>query len=376
MKHLFIIIGLLWAAASTAQPKALDIRTINGCRVYSDAKAANVFYFEPFGYKLATDKNGRPVLSLLQMHYSGSAATGNSGSIRYRNILQFKIEADYSANEQLQLVKKTLQTQVTNPVLKPLPIAKFSSVLVYAPAENADSSLKLLTNGYTENGSESSSLNGSYWTERYFSIRLSDADAQLLARALENNSAAISMSYAFYTGFSNEHLSSFTATVNGRLNPRVLQYFDSTKLPARDTAIQTVLVKADAVGISADTSRWPGIIKRIEVDAKLPPSYPLLDVYCYDFNNAVRTDLHAKKVEVKATSVNGSDIITSLWFRESQPDVYAKCIRFAYAVRFDKPFYYRITDYTKDGEMSTGQWQERKTWTDLLDITTTANNHQ
>lgn len=373
MKHLFIFIISLLPCAAMTQPQTTGMRTINGCRVYTDAKAVNVFYYEPFGYKLATDKNGRPVLSLLQMRHSGTVATGNSGSIKQHNILQFKIETDNSVKEQLRAMQSILQSISPNAVLKPLPVAKFESLLVYAPAENADSSLKILTNGYTENGSE---LNSSYWTERNFSIRLSNADAQLIATALQNGNTAISMTYAFYTGFTNQGLSSFTATVNGSLNPQVLGYLDSTMRPAKDTTIQTVLVKADAVPINADTSRWRGIIKKIEIDEKLPPSYPLLDVYCYDFNNEIRADLHSRKVEIRATSVNGSDITASLSFNETQPDVYAKCIRFAYAVRFDKPFYYRVTDYTKDGEMITGQWKERKVWTELLDITSTENKDQ
>ena len=367
-------IAMLFAVMIQAQPKGVDIQTINGCKVYSDAKNDNVFYYDPFGYRLATDRNGKPVLSLLQMRHTGTVATGNSGNIKYRNILQFKIEMDQSANEQLQAVKKILQRTVPNAVLKPLPVARFESLLVYAPANNADSSLKLLTNGHTENGSETSPLNASYWTERNFSIRLSDADAQLIATALENKSTAVSMSYAFYTGFSSEGLSSFSATINGQLSPRVLDHFDSTLVKNDDTTIQTVLVKADAVPINADTGRWPEVIKKIDINEKLPPSYPLLDVYCYDFNNAVRNDLYSKKIEVRATSVNGTDIFTSLSFKETQPDVYAKSIRFAYAVRFDRPFYYRVTDFTKDGEMKTGDWKERREWTEMLDITSTVSD--
>jgi hypothetical protein len=67
--------------------------------------------------------------------------------------------------------------------------------------------------------------------------------------------------------------------------------------------------------------------------------------------------------------VNGSDIITTFSFREGKPDQYARSIRFPYATRFDKPFYYRVTEIDHDGEIVKGEWIEKNNWSDLLDIT-------
>ena len=107
----------------------------------------------------------------------------------------------------------------------------------------------------------------------------------------------------------------------------------------------------------------------MDINEKLPAKYPLFDVYCYDFNNALRADLYAKKIEIKATSLNGAEISTSFSFRASQPERYTRSIRFPYAVRFDKPFYYRVTEITLDGEAHMTPWIEKKEWSELLDIT-------
>jgi hypothetical protein len=364
---------LLLSMSPKAQPVAFGTQVINGCKIYKDAKAAHVFYYLPFDYKLSTNKNGKPSFSLLQMRYTGTQASGDKGSIRFRNILQFKMNVDAAAIQQLAETRTILKRSVPNLLLKPLPVTKFESLLVYSPVNNADSSLKLFTNGYTEGSEETSATTTSYWSERTFSIRLSDEDAQLMEAALKVNGAAISMSYAFFTTFSGANAASVTATVNSRISKKVMDYFSSSVINNTDTLMQNVLVKADAVAISIDTERWPDAVQKIDINEKLPPAYPLFDVYCYDFNNAIRPDLYAKRIEISATSVNGNLIHHSSLFKQSQPELYVRSIRFPYAVRFDKPYKYRTTEINLEGEVTSSGWMERHSWNDIIDITTPQN---
>ncbi len=361
---------LLVSISIKAQPVAFDPLVINGCKLYKDAKAMNVFYYQPFDYKLATNKNGKPAFSLLQMRYTGTQASGDKGSIRFRNILQFKMGIDAAAIQQLAEIKTIIKRSVPNLLLKPLPVTKFESLLVYTPVNNADSSLKFFTNGYTEGSDESSSISNSYWSERTFSIRLSDEDAQLMEAALKLKQAAISMSYAFFTTLSAKNAASFIATINNRVSKKVMAHFDSSLTNNPDTLMQNVLMKADAVAISIDTERWPDALQKIDINEKLPPAYPLFDVYCYDFNNAIRPDLYAKRIEISATSVNGNLIYHSSLFKQSQPDLYVRSIRFPYAVRFDKPYKYRTTEINLEGEAISSEWIEQHSWNDIIDITT------
>ena len=40
-----------------------------------------------------------------------------------------------------------------------------------------------------------------------------------------------------------------------------------------------------------------------------------------------------------------------------------------YAVKFDKPFYYRVTEINNDGEKKMTEWVQKKEWSEILDIT-------
>jgi hypothetical protein len=362
--------GLLFSINdSKAQPVAFGYQVIHSCKIYKDAAAHNVFYYEPSGYKLASGSDGKPTFTLLQMRYTGTQVGGDRGSIKYKNILQFKMVLDDSAVQQLQEVKKELLKSTHQLFLKPMPVTSFQSLLVYTPVNNADSALTFFTNGYTE-GTETANGTSSYWSERTFSIRLSDEDAQLVESALHNDQAAMSLSYAIYTTFSAKEIASFSATVNNRVQQRVRAYFDSALIDTKDSLLRNVLVRADAIPLQIDLQRWPDAIQKIDINEKLPPAYPLFDVYCYDFNNAIRPDLYAKKIEISATSVNGSAILNSSTFKQSQPGLYVQSIRFPFAVRFDKPYKFRTTEITLEGEIKSSDWVERTSWSDIIDITT------
>ncbi|MEO8582837.1 MAG: hypothetical protein ABI415_03510 [Flavitalea sp.] len=352
-----------------SQPLAFGNKLIEGCRVYRDATISGLYYYEPFDYTMQVGDNGQPTFSLLQMRYTGTAVTGLAGHIQYKNILQFKMTIDPEAEKKLYAIKNELQRYSRFAVLKPLPITSFKSVLVYKPVQNEDVSLKLFTEGYSE-GTEQNTLTNSYWTERTFTIRLSDYDAQLIEVALKNKQALLSVAYAFSTNLSAANISSFSATLNNKVNHEVLDYFDSSLINTKDSLLKNVIVKANAVPIEIDTDRWPDVVQKIDINEKLPPSYPLFDVYCYDFNNNLRPDLYAKKIEISATSVNGTEIYNTSLFRQDQPDRYVRSIRFPYAVRFDKPYKYRTIEITTEGDSIISDWSEHTSWSDIIDITT------
>lgn len=148
-----------------------------------------------------------------------------------------------------------------------------------------------------------------------------------------------------------------------------MDFFESEVKNQTDSALKITMVKADVVSLSVNVKDWPSVIQKVDINEKVPARYPLFDVYCYDFNNDLRPDLYVKKVEIKATSVNGSDVISVFSFKQSQPELYAKSIRFPYAVRFDKPFYYRVTEINADGDVAATEWKQKKEWNELLDIT-------
>ena len=94
-----------------------------------------------------------------------------------------------------------------------------------------------------------------------------------------------------------------------------------------------------------------------------------MKVYCYDFANALRPDLFYKKVEIEAQGVGGRAIPLDAKFLFSQPDLYARTIRFPVAVHVDRPFRYRVISAMRDGRTDEGPWLERSSWGGILDIT-------
>lgn len=370
-----IVLAICYFAAnrSAAQPAIALSEKIEGITVYRDSKKPSLYYYMPFDYKLVTDPRGKPDFSLVQMRYTGTRATDDAGTIRYHNLIQFRVAVDPAQNQKLASLKTELKKKVPAVELRPLPVRKFSSILVFAGSRDTlimDDSLRLMK-ASSEEMDENAGANNSYWTDRTITLRLANEDAQIIEAALLNKSSAMSFSYAIYTIFSEKAPGDLEVFGNKNIRKKVQDYFMEEIRNQHDSALKVTLVKADAIYLNPDPAAWEGIIQKFDINEKLPAKYPLFDVYCYDFNNDLRADLFAKKIEIRATSVNGAEINTHFSFRASQPDRYSKSIRFPYAVKFDRPFYYRVTEINVDGEATSTDWMEKTEWSEILDITST-----
>ncbi len=367
-----LVITAVFSVAGNAQPSLLTSFMIGKEIVYKDIKRKNLYYYTPFDYVLVTDAFGKPFLTLTQMRYTGKQSTGDAGTMKFNNLLQFKIAVDGSQQKKVSELKTSLKTINASAELQMLPVRKFFSVLVFAASNTlfaGTDSVSLVKVNLTEATDENSPVNNSYWNERTVSLRLSNIDAELVETALKNNQSAMSFSYAIYTAFAEKTGTDISIAGRGKMRKQVADYFKNEINPAKDTALRITLIKADAIGLGVDINRWPTTIQKVDINERVPARYALFDVYCYDFNNELRPDLDQKKIEIKATSVSGAEITTTCSFKQVQPDVYARTIRFAYAVKFDKPFYYRVTEINNDGEATATEWIERKEWSDILDIT-------
>ena len=178
----------------------------------------------------------------------------------------------------------------------------------------------------------------------------------------------MSFSYTIYSAFSETSPGEIQVVGTGPLQKKIREHFQSEVKNATDSALKITLIRADAINLDEDPEKWP-LIHKVDINEKMPARYPLFDVYCYDFNNELRADLVAKKIEIRATSLNGAEITNRYTFRALQPEVYSRSVRFSYAIRFDRPFYYRVTEITSDGEIVVGEWNMKENWSELLDIT-------
>jgi len=368
----------LFAVNAVAQPVFGSSFILNDQKIFPDKKKKNLYYYLPPGYKMLSETGGKPYFSLVKMRYTGTAATGDAGSVRYSNLLQFRVGIDKDQQKKITDVKAALRRQYPGSELQILPVRKFISLLVFAPAspEPGTDTVSLVTTGVAEASDENAAVSNSYWNERTVSVRLSNIDAQLLESALQTGRSLMSFAYAFYSAFAERPDLRTEVYGNPALRKEVKAKFDRDALTGPDTSLFLTPVKADAFPLTADITQWPSVIQEIDINERMPARYPLFDVYCYDFAQGLRADLWEKKIEIRATAVNGSDIQAGFSFRDDCPDIYARPIRFAYAVRFDRPFFYRVIEITHDGEKNTTDWIQKTTWSDLLDITTTPDKVQ
>ncbi len=357
-----------------AQPSLASVQIIADQKIYRDVKQPNTFYYMPADFRLVTNAAGKPEFSLLQMRYTGTRAAGDENIIKYNNLLQFHVSVDFSSYlKKIAEVRTALQKIYPAVEMKVMPVKKFFSVLVFAgtSASGPSDSGQLVKTSYAEAVDENAPINNSYWNDRIVSIRLNDNDAQIVESALRNHQSIMSFSYAMYTAFSEMDMADVNIYGDKNLTKQVKDFFAEKIKNQKDSTLHIMMMKADAININVDIEKWPVLVQKIDLNERVPARYALFDVYCYDFNNELRPDLYAKKIDIKATSVNGSDVVTSFSFKGNQPDIYAKSIRFQYAVRFDKPFYYRVTEISKEGEVSPTLWKEKKEWSEILDITST-----
>ena len=132
---------------------------------------------------------------------------------------------------------------------------------------------------------------------------------------------------------------------------------------------RTQVARVGATAIRIDAQRWPELFRRVDFNEQAPPGYAVLRLYCYDFKDGLRPELLFKKVDVEATAVGGRTVSLSTKFLRSQPDLYARSLRFELPVLLDRPYRYRVTTAQPDGTLDEGPWTERESWTQILDVT-------
>jgi hypothetical protein len=326
------------AAPAAARPNLDEPRPMGSLMLYPDDRKPGLLYYGPGELAVAREVDGRPDLHFLQMRYTGTAAGGDRGRIVQRSILGFRVTLQPPSVSDLEAARKTMAGPVE---LRPLPIQRLDAVLVYAPVGRPAEEKTVLPAGHFEAGEGGAP--GAFWTSRSYVLGLDAPTAELFGRALAQGQVVLSVSYTFYAEGGEPPKS----------EPRV--------------------VRSGAFAISVDAARWPDFLRRADVNERVPPGYPLLDVHCYDFGEKRRPALYEKQVEVEAESPGGGTVTARARFGRDQPDLYARSVRFGVAVRLDRPYRYRVTEVEEDGTSTVMPWRSRQSWAELLDVTTPAD---
>lgn len=354
--QLFIIIE------SFAQPVLNSKKIIAGQVYYPDEIDSNIFYYPPGRLKIA-EEGGRPDFVLMITRYTGTNLLGDQGKIKFSNILQFKIVMEPKPDSTFQLAKKEMKFK-SNPLFLPIPISYIKSKLIYQDINSGDKEIE----GNFES-TPSPLSNDGYWKERNYTIRLSNEESQLLEHQLTKGITALSFTYEYFSYGSilknkDQQLVNDTKRANSEI--------ENLKSKKSYEPVNEYSLSSNAFNINVNLTKYPELVKKIDINAnRIPADYSAIEVRCYSFNNSLRPDLDARKVDIEATGVaKGSVIKQSAIFSESNKDIVVHFVKFPFAVRTDYKYRYRITDIYKSGRPpASSNWKEAKDWNFVLDIT-------
>ena len=358
-----------------AQPDLGTARHAGSLTVYADDRHSNLYYYGPKELALAQLEAGKPDVHFLQMRYVGNAAAGDRGALVYRSLLSVHVILPTIRAEEIRAASQALSSGTTPVDLRPLPIRRLEAALIYTPvgATGDEAQPETLPPGHFQEaeGSPGISSSDSYWTDRVYTLALDNATAQIFWSALQQGQVVLSLGYAFMAdGVVPQDLQ---VKLKGpkELTTELRRQINEVAGTPPHSISRTSVIQAGAFSVTADAQQWPDLFVRADLNEQVPPGYAVLDVYCYDFQQR-ETDLYEKRVEIDAESINGRRVTLQTSFKWKQPDIYARMLRFPFSVRMDRPYRYRIVTTAKDGNTTSGAWQDRESWTLLLDITTPA----
>lgn len=368
---MLIMVVLAWTKLANAQPDFSKPVRSHGIVMYQDADRPEIHYYLPGDLDIGRTSEGKPEFQLVMMRYTGSAVYGEGEEMRFRNILSMRMVMKNVNADSLRAAKSSLRSRYRSVSVRPLPVNRIEAVLIFTPVGGSDTSTVVARGHLSAEDESGYSSTSSYWNERHFTVHLDNHSASLLSRVLEEEYTAISFAYAFLSkGKSDNAVIDVTGTSRFREAVR-----DMRNVIARDSTdtLMECVVKSDAFSLDIDLSKYPDVIRKIDINDGVPPGYAVLNVRNYDFANRLRDDLYEKLVEVEATGAGGNTVNASVTFRMSDPDITSVNFRFKYAVRPDKPYRYRVIELMKDGREIISEWKEIAMWSALLDVTTRRN---
>src|SRR3982751_1210192 len=121
-----------------AQPVSSSSLVVEGEKLYRDSRNNNILYYLPPSYDLLYAADGTPPFTLIKMRYTGTAATGDKGVSKYHNLVQFRVGIAPDHVRQMNDLKAVLKRMYPRADLRMMPVRKFSSLLVFAGTDGAD----------------------------------------------------------------------------------------------------------------------------------------------------------------------------------------------------------------------------------------------
>jgi len=362
------------SAPSGAAPNLSTGHRVYTLTVYADSSRPDLFYYAPPEIELAKDSDGKPDFHFLMTRYTGTATSADRGVERTKSLISFRVRLPRVDPAELARAAQSLGVQGRAPEIRPMPVRALRTALVYATVGAGGPDTVALPGGRLESSPDAPGAESeAYWTERVCNVGLDSLSAQVFQTAIEKGQVILSVGYAFLAdGSTDAALDPGQLTGSPALLAELQRQLGSMAAP-RDSAAAASrplrVIGSGAIEIGLDVKRWPDLVRRVDLNDRVPPGYAALDVYCYDFNNELRPDLAEKRVEIDAESIGGRRVKLDTMFHNTEPDIYSAGMRFPVAVRLDRPYRFRVSETRLDGTSSVGRWQEVSSWNKILDVT-------
>ena len=214
---------------------------------------------------------------------------------------------------------------------------------------------------------------GALWRERDVYLTLDPRTAEILEAQLRSGGAGLSLSYAFFarawTGADDQ--GELSASGDPEIAEEIAGALETSSTASTGTTSTEEppleLLSAEAIPIRIPAEFREDRLRRYFLDAMAPPSYASLIVYCYDFRDSEREELFEKTIEIVAQGIGGGDTVHRAVFDADSPDVYARTVRFPFAVDLREPYQWRVQEIHWSGETIQGEWRDGGSWAEILD---------
>jgi len=374
---------LLSPQMSEALPDIEQQSVIDDVRVMKDRDLPATYYVVPNGLRLALANDNHPLLTLRVARYSGSRVREDSGLVEILSVLRVGVELDEPSTEQFQATKASLESQLGGPVeLRRLPLSHMQAELVMNEIEETGPQppeLEVLRK-YHEQSAETQIT--ALWQRRDIVMGLAPLTAELTERMLQDGSGGLSLSWSLsalvegapraITETQYTRTGDTSDESSAMLDPDEFEDVLDGILP--DSEPQEQVVLAGTIPLVLEDEAKASRLIRYDIDALLPPSYPSLAAYCFDFDNNLREDLFERQVEIEASGIAGGTTRTFVNFSSQRPQDYAATVRFRFPVDLRQPYRWRPVDTLLTGEVIVGDWRESDAWTAIIDATSVIPN--
>jgi len=338
----------LFVGQTNAAPNLKQVINIDGVTVFRDHQKSDVFYYHKSARKLA-ERDNAPDFHYSVNRYLGNIQTGDSDAFWVRGVIKFSTISGFLETDYEQVRQQLSQRYEVSASLLAAPVVDSYNRLVYATIENSNEQAfnGELEGGQTRVGAADESTNvstGRIFAASYqrFTIGVSGNDANLFWDNFADDNLTLSLAYGW--------------SVIGKIQDESDNWVDSS------------YQINNSLPISVSAKRYPSLFSKNELWQRINHAYSSVKLMCYDFINAIETDLYYVNVDIRFKTKRNQFYTQSIKFT-ADSDSYETDIDFALARDIKQGYEYRVRRLSNQGELSKTKWL--KSTTPWLDVSAT-----